>query len=81
MKMGNKHDTFNLEDTLINKPNFKNGDQVKVTIDDLVLEGKIVGKSIEHIIDMWIIQCDAVISKYYPFVCFTAPHTQIERID
>ena len=69
--------------TLEDKPNFTNGQLVKIDMSciDLKLnsikEGIIVGKSVDHIIDMWLIKFNEIISTEYQYMVAAIPHTFI----
>jgi hypothetical protein len=68
--------------TLENKPNFKDGDIVKVDMAKMgmdmdIMEGKIVGKSISHILDMWLVEFDMQFIPTYPYKVVAIMHTAI----
>ena len=76
-----KKKTYTLEDP---KPVFKNGDKVIVNMENLtgskelgLLEGKIVGKTFTHIIDIWLVKFKCDFSPTYPFSVVAIPHTAI----
>ena len=69
--------------TLENKPNFKDGDWVKVDMscfgyptNDL-RDGKIVGKGMTHIIDQWLILFNDDFHPTYPYKVVSVQHTFI----
>ena len=68
--------------TLENKPVFKDGEIVKVDMfkmgmDMDIMTGKIVGKSMSHIIDLWLVEFDGCLSESYPFRTVAIQHTFI----
>ena len=76
--------------TLENKPNFQFGEEVLVDfgfmymyLDAAPVKGKIVGKSSEHILDVWLIQFDrdslvkAIPHFHSPYNTFAIQHTLI----
>lgn len=69
------------------KPTFKDGDKVMVDMsvmgmgqDAPLLEGTIVGKGSEHVIDMWLIQFDRDFAPTYPFKVLSVIHTAIVMV-
>ena len=72
-------ETYTLDDP---KPVFKRGDTVAVNMAHLgspglgILKGKVIGKSMEHIIDMWIVDFDREFPEY-PYSALTIPHVAI----
>lgn len=69
--------------TLENKPDFKDGEIVKVDCSmwgmgsTEIKIGKIVGKSTTHIIDIWLVEFDGCLSESYPFRTAAIQHTFI----
>ena len=69
--------------TLENKPEFKDGDIVRVDMAHLGLpngtikQGKIVGKSIINVIDHWMIEFPEYFSDDYKFKVLNIPHVAI----
>ena len=68
--------------TIENKPMFKYGDLVTVDMsffgsDEGFLMGKIVGKSMTHIIDNWLVEFGKSFAPTYPYMVFTVPHVAI----
>ena len=70
-----------MNNKLENKPEFKDGDRVIYREGFEVVHGTIVGKSMEHIIDIWIVLADdpKIFGSYYPYRAFVAAHTLLER--
>jgi hypothetical protein len=67
--------------TMMNKPNFNDQQKVKVDLDFFgsdagILEGKIVGRSMIHAIDMWMVEFPSHFPTY-PFKVLNVPHTAI----
>jgi hypothetical protein len=63
------------------KPNFKDQEIVKVDMSRLgsdggVVNGKIVGKSVVHVIDFWLIEFASHFPSY-PYKVLAVPHTAI----
>lgn len=72
--------------TLENKPILKYGDWVKVDMSFFgselgIMSGKIVGKSMTHIIDNWLVEFDQDFAPTYPYKVFTVPHVAIVESD
>ncbi len=63
------------------KPSFKQGEQVAVDMGwfgctDLgVLQGRIVGKALTHVLDVWLVDFGREISSEYPYYVLSVPHT------
>lgn len=72
--------TYTLEDP---KPVFKYGENVAVDMSHLggsgVLHGKIVGRGIVHVIDMWMVEFVTDFGVSYPYHVTLIPHTAIMR--
>ena len=72
-------ETYTLNDP---KPVFKCGDTVAVNMAHLgspalgILKGKIIGKAMEHAIDMWIVEFEQDFPSY-PYRALTIPHVSI----
>jgi hypothetical protein len=70
--------------TLGNKPNFANQEMVKIDESVLVgstskeiLKGRILGKAVSHIVDLWIVDLGEEYSRTYPYQAIAVPHTCI----
>jgi hypothetical protein len=65
------------------KPNFIEGQFVTFDLDGKVKgEGFIRGKSVENVIDFWIIEVtkhEGFDKSIYPWSCITVPHTLIKE--
>jgi hypothetical protein len=68
--------------TLENKPTFHDGEEVEVDMEVLgslfpkILKGRVVGKSTEHIIDIWLVEFDQTF-ELYPYRVVAVPHIAI----
>ena len=71
----------NINDKLANKPNFKDGDRVIYQEGSEFVHGIIIGKSMENIIDFWIVLADdpKTFGSHYPYRAFVASHLLLER--
>ncbi len=69
--------------TLENKPSFTNWQLVKIDMTcissnfNAIKQGKVVGKSLNGIIDMWLIEFNEIISEEYQYSTAAIPHTFI----
>jgi hypothetical protein len=68
--------------TLENKPNFKDGEIVRVDMSKMgmdmnIMEGEIVGKSFSHVIDMWLVEFGIQFIPTYPYKVVAIMHTAI----
>ena len=69
--------------TLENKPEFKDGDKIKVDMHCMgypkndIRIGIIVGKGMTHVIDHWLVQFDSDFSPTYPYKVVQIQHTFI----
>ena len=68
--------------TLENKPVFKDGEIVKVDMSKMgmdmdIMTGKIVGKSMSHIIDLWLVEFGIQFIPTYPYKVVAIMHTAI----
>jgi hypothetical protein len=68
--------------TLENKPTFDDGDIVKIDMNGFGLppeirSGKIVGKGMTNIIDIWYIEFENMFGPTYPYKVVGIPHTLI----
>ena len=69
--------------TLENKPDLKYGDIVLVDMSVMgadaagVLSGKVVGKAMTHIMDLWLIEFDRDFAPTYPYKVISIIHTAI----
>ena len=74
------NETYTLDEP---KPKFKYGDTVAVNMAHLgspalgILNGKVIGKGPEHIIDMWLVEFDRDFGPTYPYRALTIPHVSI----
>jgi len=72
--------TYTLEEP---KPEFKYGENVAVDMAHLggsgVLLGKIVGRGMVHVIDMWMVEFATDFGSSYPYRVAMIPHTAIIR--
>lgn len=69
--------------TLEEKPDFKDQQSVKVDMaslgcDEAIMEGKIVGKAMTHIIDYWLVEFPHHFPSY-PFRVLSIPHVSIVK--
>lgn len=64
---------------LLDKPNFKYGDKVKVKLPgfNLISYGTIVGLGSKHVIDLWLVDFGSPISDSYPYSVCSIPHVMI----
>ena len=69
--------------TLEKHPKFKYGDKVKVDMENMgcglgVLDGVIVGKGSEHVIDFWLVEFLGIsFGPTYPYKVLSVPHVAI----
>jgi hypothetical protein len=69
---------------MFTKTEFKNGDRVEVALSgdiNQIVTGKIVGKSFEHVIDMWLVLFDKSLDiPSYPYDVAPVQNTFIRAI-
>ena len=63
-----------------NHPQFAYGDKVDILLtwdNRRIIQGTIVGKATEHIIDMWLVESEGIFSSIYPYKVFSCPHPNL----
>lgn len=67
--------------TLTDKPSFKMNQRVTVDMAVMglpeygILPGRIVGKSLEHILDFWLVEFNQDFAPMYPYTVVSVLHT------
>lgn len=65
------------------KPTFAEGEKVSFDMGSAKGTGYIRGKSIEYILDFWIVEVEAsegIDKDYYPWSCISVQHTFLKKV-
>lgn len=66
----------------MDKPAFRQGDRVEVSLKGMEgRRGTVVGKTFDHVIDMWLVDFGEIISEVYPYTTASIPHPQMRLIE